>query len=82
MRYRAILFVQREQQQSNRLLKKPNEKTRIDELLGLPDSKLADHIQLEIFATGKDVAEVREWVEQRQTFLADISRMLTEIRVV
>lgn len=82
MRYRAVLFLQREQQQTNRLLKKPNEKTRIDELIALPDNKLADHVQLELYATGKDPAEVREWVGQRRSFQDDIRRIPTEIRIV
>lgn len=82
MRYRAVLFVQLEQQQSNRLLKKPNDKTRIDELLALPNNKLADHVQLEIYATGNDKAEVKEWVEQRRSFQADIRTVPTEIKVV
>ncbi len=60
-----------------------NEKTAcLDELIALPDNKLADHIQLEIFATGNDVAEVKEWVEQRRSFQTDTRRMPTEIRVV
>jgi len=82
MRYRGILFLQLEQQQSNRLLKKPNDKTRIDELLALPNNKLTDHIQLEIYATGNDKAGVKELLEQRRSLQTDIRRIPTEIRVV
>ncbi|CAN5697126.1 hypothetical protein BH23PAT2_BH23PAT2_03050 [soil metagenome] len=82
MRYRGILFLQLEQQQSNRLLKKPNDKTRIDELLALPNHKLTDHIQLEIYATGNDKAGVKELLEQRRSLQTDIRRIPTEIRVV
>jgi len=71
MKYRAILFVQRERQQSDRLHNKDKGKTQVDELLALSDKKLTDYVELEIYATGKDKAGVNQWLEQRRDMQSD-----------
>ncbi len=82
MRYRGLLFLQREQEQSNRLLKNDKTKSRTDELLKLPDSKLADHIELEIYATGRDRADVRQLVQQRRSIKGEIKLIPSKVPAI
>lgn len=82
MPYRGLLFLEREQMLAKGLLRKPNEKTRIDELLALPNAKLADYIQLEVYATGRDKAHVKQWLDERQDLIKDLKRIVNEVVTV
>jgi len=73
LRYRGILFLQREQLTQDSI-RQPYGINRIDDLLSLPDDKLADYVQLEVYATGMDKANVRKELHHRQELTADLQK--------
>lgn len=81
LHYRAHLFVLRQQQEKDNTRNKPIN-TRVDKLIELPDSTLADYIELEIYATGQDKANVKEWIGQRVDMRGSMKKSFQESELV
>ncbi|MNH49977.1 hypothetical protein D3C73_15770 [compost metagenome] len=75
LKYRAVLFNERQILIDQKIQKDPNIQTRFDLLLNLPNTKLIEHIELEIYATGHDKANVNLWLEHRRELAQDMGTL-------
>lgn len=78
LKYRGVVFLMYEQ------LKKTNARdkeglARLDRLLKLPNTKLCDYAEMEIYATHYDRANVKQLLEQRYTIKRDVQEMTEQL---
>lgn len=79
LKYRGVLFLEREALINERNPNNDKLIKRKDELLALSDTELADYVQLEVYATHTDKADVKKFLDHRSDTKSRIDEELRTI---